>query len=78
MMRDQVTIVAGSLIVAGSIVLAVVIRSPRLHCSYPGGTPSPCPMEDLTALRVGIVAAGFIVALLILIGGRLWSHRRRQ
>lgn len=78
MMRDRITIVAGSLIVAGSIALAVVIHSPRLHCSYSAGTPSPCPTKDLTALRVGIVAAGFIVALLILIGGRVWSHRRRR
>lgn len=78
MMRDRVTIIAGSVIVAGSIVLAVVIPSPGLHCSYPGGTPPPCPTEDLTGLRVGIVAAGFIVALLILIGGRVRSYRRHQ
>lgn len=78
MMRNRVTIVVGSLIVAGSIVLAVVIQSPRVNCSYPPGPPPPCPTKDLTALRIGIVAAGFIIALLILIGGRVWSHRRRQ
>jgi hypothetical protein len=78
MMRNRVTIIAGSLIVAGSIVLAVVLQSPRVNCSYPAGAPSPCPTEDLIGWRIGIVAAGFVIALLILIGGRIWSHRRGQ
>ncbi len=75
-MREWVTILAGSLVLAGSVVLAVVIRAPHLNCSYPLGAPSPCPTEDITGLRIGIVAAGFVIALLILIGGHVWSRWR--
>jgi len=80
MIRDRITIIAGSLIVAGSIVLAIVIHRSVVHCSYIGNVPPPgCITSDYSmTLRVGIVIVGFIVALLILIGGRVWSHRRRQ
>jgi hypothetical protein len=80
MMRDRVTIIAGSLTVAGSIALAFVIHRPDVHCSYIGNVPPPgCISSDYSmTLRVGIVVAGFIVALLILIGGRVWSHRSHQ
>ncbi len=79
-MRDRVTIAAGSLIVGGSIVLAIAIHRPVVHCSYIGNVPPPgCITSDYSmTLRAGIVIAGFIVALLILIGGHVWSHRRRQ
>lgn len=78
MTKSRITVVAGSLVIAGSIVLAVAIRPHRLNCSYLPGAPPPCPMESVTDLRIGIVAAGFAIALLILVGGRVWSSRRRQ
>jgi hypothetical protein len=79
-MRDRLTIVAGSLIVGASIVVAIAIHRPVVHCSYPGGAPPPgCITSDYSmTLRVEIVIAGFIVGLIILIGGRIWSHRTRQ
>lgn len=79
-MRDRLTIRAGSLVVGASIVVAIAIHRPVVHCSYLGGVPPPgCITSDYSmTLRVGIVIAGFIVALIILIGGRMWSHRRRQ
>ena len=79
-MTNRVTIVTGSIIVAGSIVLAVLIHRPVINCSYPGGQPPPgCITQDYSmADRVEIVLAGFILGLLIGLGGRLWTHRRNR
>jgi len=79
-MKDRVMIVAGSLIIGGSIVLATVIHRRVVHCSYSGNVPpSGCITSDYSMTqRAGIVIAGFIVALLILIGGHVLSQRRRQ
>lgn len=79
-MRDRVTIAAGSLIVAGSIVLAILIHRRVIHCSYIGNVPPPgCITTDYSiTLRIAIVVAGFIIALFILIAGRLWAHRKQS
>jgi hypothetical protein len=79
-MKERLTFVVGSIIVAGSIILAAVIRRPRVGCSHLGGLPAPrCPQpaNDLMTLRVGIVIAGLIIAVLIVVGGRVWNRRHR-
>jgi hypothetical protein len=79
-MRDRVTIAVGSLIVVGSIVLAIVIHRRVVYCSFIGTVPPPgCVTSDYSmTLRIGIVIAGFIVALLVLVGGRVWSYWKHK
>jgi hypothetical protein len=76
----RINIMVGLPVVAASILLAIVIHRPLSYCSYPGelGAPPPCsrPVDYPMALRLGIVAAGFIVAGLIIAIGR-YAHRRR-
>jgi hypothetical protein len=70
---------AGLPVVAASIVLAIVIHRPLLYCSSPGGPPPPYshPVDYPRALRLGIVAAGFILGGLIIAIGR-YAHRHRR
>jgi hypothetical protein len=83
-MRDRGTIrgsiVAGSVIVVMSIVLALVLHRPKVECSFIGSVPPPgCVTSDYSmTLRIGIVLAGFMVALLILIGDWVWSHWKHK
>jgi len=72
-------IMSGLPVVAASIVLAMVIHRPLIYCSYPGGRPPPCslPVDYPLALRLGIVAAGFILGGLIIAIGR-YAHRLRR
>ncbi len=74
----RIDIMGGLPVVAASIVLAIVIHRPLLYCSYPGGPPPPCshPVDYPMALRLGIVAAGFILGGLIIAIGR-YAHRHR-
>ena len=73
----RIEVVVALAIVAASIVTAVVIHKQN-YCIYhgPPGVPNPpCPGYPM-AFRLGIVAAGFIVAgLIVAIGG--YAHRRR-
>jgi hypothetical protein len=73
----RIDIMGGLPVVAASIVLALVIHRSLLYCSYPGGPP-PCshPVDYPMALRLGIVAAGFILGGLIIAIGR-YAHRHR-
>jgi len=78
MISRLTTIAAGSIVVAGSIILALGIQRPYVRCSYGAGTTPPrClqPTGDLAALRAGIIGAGFVIAVLILIGGHMWRNR---
>jgi hypothetical protein len=74
----RIDIMGGLPVVAASIVLAIVIHRPLLYCSYLGGPPPPCshPVDYPMALRLGIVAAGFILGGLIIAIGR-YAHRHR-
>lgn len=77
-MRERLAIVIGSVILVGSIVLAVVIHRPRVTCSYPPGSKviSRCGPPDYSmTLRAEIVIAGLIVAILIVLASYL-SRRR--
>ena len=79
-MANRITIVAGSIIVGGSIVLAIVIHRPVVYCSYLRGAPPPgCITSDYSmAARAGIVIAGLILALLIMMGDRLWARWKHK
>jgi hypothetical protein len=74
----RIDIMGGLPVVAASIVLATAIHRPLLYCSYPGGPPPPCshPMDYPMALRLGIMAAGFILGGLIIAIG-MYAHRHR-
>jgi len=78
-MRVRIAVIAGSIITAGSIVAAIAIHRTLIYCSYLGGQPAPpCshPTDYPLDLRIGIVAAGLIVAAVtILVGGGIWRHR---
>lgn len=74
----RIDVMAGLPVAAASIVLAMAIHRTLVYCSYPGGPPPPCsqPVDYPMALRLGIVAAGFIAAGLIIAISR-HAHRRR-
>lgn len=79
-MRQRLTFAAGSVIVIGSIIIAATVRAPRVTCSRLAGAPvsqCPQPANDVMFQRVGIVAAGLIVAVFVIIGGRIWDRRHR-
>jgi hypothetical protein len=79
-MRERLAIATGSLIVVASVVLAIVLHRTVVHCSYAGGAPPPgCITSDYsTSVRIGIVIAGLILALLVIIGGRLWARWKHR
>jgi Domain of unknown function (DUF1707) len=75
----RIEVMVGLAVIAASIVTAIAIHRPVMYCSYPfpGPPPRGCITSDYSmTLRVGIVIAGFIVAVLILAIGR-YTHRRR-
>ena len=67
--------VAAGVIVALSIVVALMIHRTLSYCSYGGGPPPPCshPTDYPLAFRLGIVAAGLVIAGLTVV----IHHRRR-
>ena len=75
----RIDVMVGLVVVAASIVTAIVIHRPVIHCSYVGSVPPPgCITSDYSmALRDGIVIAGFIVGGLIIAIGR-YAHRGRR
>ena len=75
----RIDALAGLPVVAASIVLATVIHRTLVYCSYARGQPPPCshPADYPMALRLAIVAAGFIAAGLVIAIGR-YAHRRRR
>lgn len=75
----RINVMVGPAVVAASIVTAIVIHRPVVHCSYVGGPPPPgCITSDYSmTLRVGIVIAGFLVAGLIIATGK-HAHRGRR
>lgn len=72
------SLVVGAMILAGSIVIAVVIHPARVRCSYVGGfPPPPCPQPGTPlVVRIGVVGAGLVVAVLVFVVGRLWMRRK--
>jgi hypothetical protein len=77
--RSRVDVMGGLAVVAASIVIAIVIHRPVVHCSYIGNVPPRgCITSDYSMIvREGIVIAGFIVAGLIIAIGR-YAHRGRR
>jgi hypothetical protein len=75
----RIDVMGGLAVVAASIVVAIMIHRPAVHCSYIGNVPPPgCITYDYSmTLRDGIVIAGFIVAGLIIGIGR-FAHRGRR
>jgi hypothetical protein len=74
----KVPVAAASLVVAASVLVAFMIHRTLVYCSYLGGEPPPpCsrPTDYPLSLRLGIVAAGLVVAALILAAARV---RRRR
>jgi hypothetical protein len=69
--------VAASLIIiiAVSVAAAFMIHRTLTYCSYGGGPPPPCshPTDYPLAFRLGIVAAGLVIAALVI----LIRHRQR-
>jgi len=74
----RVDVMSGLTLIAASIVVAIVIRRTLSYCSYDGGPPPPCshPTDYPMTLRLGIVAAGLVVAGLS-IAIRRYAHRHR-
>ena len=64
-----------AVVVAVSIIVAVMIHRTLNFCSYGGGAPPPCshPTDYPLAFRLGIVAAGLVIAGLAVV----IHHRRR-
>lgn len=79
-MINRLAVVAGSIILAGSILLAILIHRPVIYCSYLGGPPPRgCITRDYaTATRVEIVIGGLILAALITTGGFVWTRWRSR
>ena len=79
--RQWLAVAAGSVCVSGSAIFAASVRAPLgAACSRLGGAPAlPCPQpaNDVMLLRAGIVAAGLLIAVLIVVGSRIWSRRHR-
>jgi len=79
-MRQWLAVAAGSVCVTGSVIFAASVRAPLVGCSRLGGAPAlPCPQpaNNVMPLRAGIVAAGLLIAVLIVMGSRSWSRRHR-
>jgi hypothetical protein len=77
-MKARGAVVAASLVVAASVVVSVMIHRPLITCSRLAGSAVPCPQHDYPlVLRLGIVAAGLVVAVLVVIpwGNRLPRER---
>jgi hypothetical protein len=80
--RKRLAVVAGLLVLAGSITLALALPSPQVVCSYPGSEPPPlCPQPyGLIPLRLVIVVVGLVIAVFLIWDGcssRGFSSRRR-
>ena len=78
--RQWLAVAAGSVCVTGSVIFAASVRAPLAACFRLGGAPAlPCPQpaNDVMLLRAGIVAAGLLIAVLIVVGSRIWSRRHR-
>src|ERR1700722_18580842 len=74
--RKRLGVVAGLLILAASVALAVWLPPPQVACSYLGPGPSPCLRPEMIPLRAGIAGAGLIIAVFL-----IWdacSYRRRR
>jgi hypothetical protein len=71
----RVDVAAILIITAVSVAVALMIHRTLTYCSYPGGPPPPCshPTDYPLAFRLGIVAAGLVIAALVV----LIRHRRR-
>ena len=66
--KDRFALIVGTIVVVGSIIVALAIHAPRLVCSSPGGTvPLKCPQptNHLVIERAGIIVGGVIIALAI-------------
>lgn len=80
----KLSLVVGAMIFVGSIVVAFAIRVPAPRCSYsvpPGGAWGSCATPDnvpAPGLRIGIGVAGLVVAVIVVVIGRLWMHRRAE
>lgn len=80
-MRIRIAALAASVVAAGSIVLATAIHRAVVYCAYlvaqPAGTGCQQSADYPLDLRLGITAAGFFAAALIMvIVGGVW-HRGR-
>ena len=78
--RQWLAVAAGSVCVTGSVIFAASVRAPLAACSRLGGAPAlPCPQpaNEVILLRAGIVAAGLLIAVLIVVGSRIWIRRHR-
>ena len=68
--RKRLAVVAGLLVLAGSITLALALPSPQVVCSTQPGPQPPCPQPyGLIPLRVVIVAVGLVIAVFLIWDG---------
>lgn len=81
MTRNRIVATIGSVLVAGSIALALLLHSVAGICvaiAGNAGPPPPCPQNNLIGWRIGIIIAGLVVAILLVAGDRIWQHRQTK
>lgn len=75
---ERISFLIGSVVLVGSIVLAISIHPARIRCSSIGGiSPAECPQPGTPmAVKIGIVVAGLAVATTTVVLTRIWKARR--